>query len=289
MPRPPRKVSGTLRYLIPYAFVFFLLASASLCAEETPSTFDYSDWEQFLKKYVNEKGEVNYRAAKEDPSLLDAYLGKIKSLTMKELSQWSREEYMALLINAFNAGVIRTVLDYYPVKNIMNIPGGWEQAKVQIGRPLKRSSPTGSASFTHSLNEIESTLLRKTYRDEKILFVLSRAAKGSPRLRREAYTGSKLEGQLYLATREFVNDEARNRIQPGEKKIVLSRIFKWYARDFLLNWGNFPEDIKWGPEEMAVLSFFAHYLEDPPKVEFLKNAKYKVKYDPFDWRLNDWA
>ena len=284
-----------------FYFLFLsLFLALSAHAQETSSSFDHSEWDQFLKKYVNEKGEVNYQAAQKDPSLLNAYLDKIRSIPLSQIDQMSREETLALYINAFNAGVIRTVLGRYPIKTIMNVPGGWEQASVQIGRKKKKLKPmekegkvmleedVRSAKLTVSLNEIESNFLRKTFKDEKILFALSRAAKGSPRLREEAYTGSKLEGQLYLATREFVNNEAENQIRPGEKKIVLSRIFKWYGRDFMVNWGNFPEEIKWDPQEMAVLSFFAHYLNDPQKVEFLKKAKYKVKYSTFDWRLNDW-
>lgn len=284
----------------PLFFVLTLITS-SVYAQDASLTFDHSQWDQFLKKFVNEKGEVNYSAAQKDPSLLQAYLGKIRATPLSQIDRLSREEKMALLINAFNAGVIRTILEHYPVKSVMNIPGGWEQASVQIGWKKKKLKPTEkegkvvleeetrSAKLTNSLNEIESNFLRKVFRDEKILFALSRGAKGSPRLRQEAYVGSKLEGQLYLATREFVNDESRNPIRPGGKKIILSRIFKWYGQDFMVNWGNFPEEIKWEPQEMAVLSFFAHYLDDPQKVEFLKNAKYKVKYSTFDWNLNDWV
>ena len=282
--------------------LLFLLAPPSVSfstGEEVSLPFDHSLWDQFLKKFVNEKGEVNYGAAKEDPSLLDAYLEKLKSFSALEFEGWPREESMALLINAYNAGLIRTVLNYYPIKTPLQIPGGWEQSVVQIGKtPPEKDLPAGAkdaaappddeSQFAHSLNQIEEMSLRRGYRDEKALFALCRAARGSPRLRQEAYTGPLLEGQLYLATREFVNDPNRNRIVPGEKKIVLSRLFQWYARDFLLNWSNFPEEIKWNPAEMAVLSFFARYLQDPKQVEYLKEARYKVKYSVFDWSLNDW-
>ena len=287
-----------MKILIILTLLLWRIAPAALAEPPSGIRFDHSEWDQFLKKYVNEKGEVNYRTAKEDPSLLDAYLEKLRSFSLKEFFSWPREERLALLINAYNAGVVRTVLSHYPLKSIMQVPGGWEQSIVRIGHPLtaqslKAQNKSGSSSeragarLSQSLNQIENGELRMGFRDEKILFALCRGAKDSPRLRREAYEGSKVDGQLYLAAKEFANDEAKNHIVPGEKKVVLSRLFYWYARDFLLNWSNVPVESKWAPEELAVLSFFAHYLDDLKKVEYLEEGNYKVKYSIFNWDLND--
>lgn len=246
--------------------------------------FDHSEWDQFLKKFVNDKGEVNYSAAQKEPALLHSYLKKLREIPAGELDGWPREERLAFWINAFNAGVIQLVLKHYPFKSVMGIPGFWGDQSLQAGTLPK---VRGGRPNSYSLGQIENDILRRGFRDEKILFALSRGARGSPPLRPEAYLGSKVEGQLYLVTRESVNDESRNRIDPAKKKVVLSRLFKWYGKDFLLNWGDFPEPPKWDAWEMAVLSFFAHYLEDPQKVKFLKTGKYKVKYETFDWSLND--
>lgn len=233
---------------------------------------------------MNEKGEVNYSAAQKDPALLDAYFEKLKTVPPHSFKDWPREEKIAVLINAYNAGVIKLILAHYPPKTIMNIPGFWDQQVIEFGGGESLSSQEEKTIY--SLNQIENGYLRDMFRDEKILFALSKGARGSPRLRQEAYTGPHLEGQLYLATREFANDQTKNQIEVGKKKIILSRLFKWYGGDFLINWGDFPEGNRWDPQEMAVLSFFAHYLEDPKKVQFLKEETYKVKYETFDWRLN---
>lgn len=259
-----------------------LLYPTYATAEKATFPFDHSEWGQFLKKFVNEKGEVDYRSALKEPALLEAYLEKLKSIPAEGFEEWPREERIAILVNAFNAGAVKLILKHYPLQSFLDIPGVWDQPVVSIGTSERTQKPQ-----TCSLNRLQNGVLRRGFRDEKILFALSTAAKGSPRLAREAYVGPRLEGQLYLATRTFANDETRNQITPGKKKIVLSRLFQWYGGDFLLNWGNFPEDERWNPEEMAVLSFFAHYLDDPKRVEFLKEGKYKVKYEVFDWRLND--
>ena len=271
--------------------LFLLLLTAPARTEAASLAFDHSEWDQFLKKFVSENGEVNYRAARaEGRELLDRYLEKLKAIPALELKNWPREERMAVFINAYNAGLVKLILEHYPLKTVMDIPGVWDQAIISISTPSSpdRKEDSDPLARNYSLNEIQNEILRKRFRDEKIFFALCSGAQGSPRLAREAYVGPLLEGQLYRATRDFVNDPAKNQIAPGHKKVMLSRLFKWYANDFLLNWGNFPEEKGWEPQEMAVLSFLAHYLQDPKQVEFLKEGKYKVKYEVFDWQLNDW-
>lgn len=266
-------------FLISIFLVFLALPGT----EPAPVFFDHSEWDQFLKQYVNEKGEVNYEAAKKNPEHLLNYMQKIRAIPEDHLNVWPREERMAIFINIYNAGVIKAVLDHYPLKTLMRVSSVWDEAKVEIATPPKKDKAQG-----YSLNQIRKGLLVEQFRDEKILFALSSGAKDSPPLSREALVGAKLEGQLYLVTKKFVNDESQNVIDPAEKKVKVSRIFQWYAQDFLFNWGDFPEDVRWNPEQRAVLSFFAHYLEDHKKAEFLREERYKVKYSTFDWQLNDW-
>lgn len=262
--------------------IFFFVSPLQAQLQEALPEFDHSEWDQFLKVFVNAKGEVDYAGARQNPQLLTAYLKKVATVSHKDFSQWSREERIATLLNVFNAGAVKLVLENYPLKSVMDIPSFWDLRAI----PLRVFSPKDEL-IHYSLNQIQHDYLRSSFRDEKILFGICFASKGSPPLRREAFTGPKLEGQLYLATRQFVNDETKHRIVPGEKKIFLSRIFQWYAEDFLVNWSNFPGEVKWKPQEMAVLSFFVHYLDDPKKVDFLREGHYKVKYEVFDWRLND--
>lgn len=267
--------------------LFLFLLSAPAQADEALAPFHHSEWEQFLKKYVNEKGEVNYRAAKREPALLNAYFEKLKGIPKDTLQGWSREEKIATFINAYNASVVQMILAHYPLKTITEIPGVWDLATLQVSTDNILKGWTAGGKY--SLNQIQKDVLLGLFRDEKILFALSSGTKGSPRLRQEAYQGPKLEGQLYLAAREFVNDASKNQIEAGQKKIILSRLFKWHAEDLLMNWGNFPEEkAHWKPEEMAVLNFLAHSLDDPKKAEFLQEGKYKVTYSAFDWALNEW-
>lgn len=226
---------------------------------------------------MNEKGEVDYQAVKSDPSLLEEYLKQIAGIDFKDFQgHWPREERLALLLNAYHAAVIRAIARAYPVASVQGIAGVWENHDIQI------------AGRSYSLNSILASGLIRTFRDEKIHAGLFTGAKDSPRLSREAFTGPKAEGQLFLAAREFVNNPKANQIVPGQKKIRISSIFKWYGADYLLDFGRTGPEEKFSGTEMAVLSFLAHYLEDPGKVAYLEEKNYKIQYLPFDWSLNDW-
>lgn len=257
--------------------------SLTLLAERSVAPFDHSTWDQFLKKFVNEEGEVNFQAAKQDHELLKKYEIQIGSI--KDFDEWPREEILAFWINVYHAGVMRAILDHYPLKNIQEIPGIWENSFIQAG---KHESNNEIVRDYYSLNQIRNGQLMTSYRDEKIHTALWFAAKDSPRLRREAYVGPRVEGQLYLATQDFVNGERYNHIVPGEKKIQLSPLFKWHAQDFILDFAQLENDRDLSRSEHAVLSFIAHYLQDPEKIRYLEEGSYKIKYRIFDWSLSEW-
>ena len=257
-------------------FILFLLASLSNAFAATQG-FDHSLWDEFLKKYVNERGEVNYKAAAADPNLLNDYLKKLTQVEDGALrQQWPREEKLALWLNAYHAGVIHAVLAHYPVKSLLEIPSIWDIDAVQVGRNH------------YSLNNIRQRELIEYFRDEKIDTALACGSRSCPELPREAYTGPQVEGQLFLAAQRFVNTPDRNLIDPEAKKVEISKIFKWYGKDFKLDFSSEERDPGFSEEEYAVLSFIANYLKDEKKIQYLEEGRYKIKYLDFDWSLNEW-
>ncbi|MBN1687839.1 MAG: DUF547 domain-containing protein [Candidatus Omnitrophica bacterium] len=239
---------------------------------------DHSSWDAFLKKFVNEQGEVDYRGVILDPSLVEEYQKVLKNIDFGALHvQGPREEELALVLNAYHVGIVTAVRIHGIIKSLNDIPGIWKIPLVELGEER------------HSLDEIKMGMLLERFRDEKIHMALSCGAKSCPKFPREAFTGPRVEGQLYLAAKEFVNDPIKNRIIPGSKKIEISKIFKWYGRDFRLDFGMAQNDLNLTEDEFAVLSFLAHYLDDAEKIQFLEEDKYKLKYLPFDWDLNLWV
>ncbi len=255
--------------------LIFLFSPGRIFALDEP--FDHSRWDQFLSRFVNEEGEVDYKAAKAAPALLTQYLEQLGSISPADFKKnWPREERLALFMNAYNAGCIAAILQHYPVKTIQSIPGIWDLQFIKI------------AGRGYSLNQIRTQHLLQVFRDEKIHTALACPAKSCPRLIQEAYTGPRVEGQLFLAARRFVNDSRWTQILPEAGKVRISKIYQWYGNDFNLDFGA-PADNERGfsPAEYAVLSFIAHYLDDPEKTKFLEEGDFKVKYLDFDWTLNE--
>ena len=258
--------------------VFFFWTAVSIFFSIPSFAFDHSKWDLFLKQYVNEKGEVDYPAIVKDRTLLDAYGKDLQSISdeMGLGKEWPREERLALWLNAFHFGLIHAVVDHYPIKSVQDIPGVWEDSFTQVG------------GHTYSLNTIRNDKLISQFHDEKIHMALSCAAQSCPKMRREAFTPERVDGQLFLAAREFVNDPDMNWIKPGEKKIQISKMLEWYAKDFKLNFGVMDNDRGLSLTQYAVLSFLSYYLESAEKKEFLEQGNYKIKYLPFNWALNEW-
>jgi len=245
--------------------------------------FDHAAWDQFLKKYVSESGEVNYAAAKENPALLNQYIQALESAAAGTegnpwpLKNWPREEQLAFWLNAYHAEVVFQVIQNYPLHSINDISGVWTLPTLKVG------------GRNFSLNDIRSNELIQAFRDEKIHLILSCSARSCPPFPREAFTATRVEGQLFMMVNERIQDERFVRIDRKKKRVFLSKIFKWYGDDFILDFGVSPaEAIKFTPPDMAVLSFIRHYTQDVDNIEFLENLRFKIKYQPFDWTLADW-
>jgi hypothetical protein len=259
--------------------LIFLFLLASVGGFREAWAFDHSALDAFLKKHVNGKGEVNYQAVAQDLKPLNEYLSHLMTAGDLGMSSWPREELLAFWLNAYHATLLKLVAEHYPVTSVQKIPGFWDIALIRFSNE--------KTAKQYSLNDIRVNELIGIYHDEKIHLSLSVAARGGPKLMPEAFTGPKVEGQLFLLTRQFVNDPLLVDIKPGRKKIRISKIFKWYGKDFKLDFGT-PEPLgKFSETDTAVLSFLAYYLEDDAKGEYLQEANYKIEYPAFDWSLND--
>lgn len=210
----------------------------------------FKNWDDLLSKYVDATGNVNYKGLKTEESTLDAYLKNLAEAPPSESS--GRSEKLVYYINLYNAATVKLILENYPVNSIKDLNKPWEKKWVRVGEK------------TISLATIEHKILRKL--DEpRIHFAINCASYSCPRLLNRAYTLEKLEQDLEEVTREFVNDEKRNKI--GSEEAEISAIFKWYKSDFtrntsLADYINRYSDIKIGPGT-------------------------KIKYLKYDWSLNE--
>ncbi|MGB0916475.1 MAG: DUF547 domain-containing protein [Flavobacteriales bacterium] len=246
-----------------YSWVFLFTAFSFLSCAQKPTHSDncvpksHKAWSELLQKHVDSTGWVSYKGFVEDSIVLNEYLAQLSACMPAD--SWSEKEKLAYWINAYNAFTVKLIVDYYPVASIKDIKKGipfinsvWEMEFFEIG---------GEA---FDLSTVEHKILRKEFDEPRIHFAIVCASKSCPRLLNEAYTAEKLEDQLSLQARNFVDDNSKNEIEVEE--IRISPIFKWFKKDFTKD-GSIQEFIR------------PHSSRD-----FVGSAK--VKYLDYDWSLN---
>ena len=269
-----------LRPLRSCALVLAFFAVAAPAAQDSPEAARSRTFDQLLDLYVR-NGDVYYRAIKSERAKLDGYVNVIATATVDTLP---REEQMAFWLNAYNALVLRTVADHYPIngrsseypaRSIRQIPGAFERLPHRV------------AGRTLTLDQIEQTIL-SAFHDPRVYFALGRGAVGSGRLRSEAFTAARLEEQLADVAAECVTRAQCLSIQRESGKVSVSPIFSWREKEFAAAYaGNAPATFAArSPIECAVIAFVLPKLL-ATETEFIVKNTFQVAYSTFDWTLND--
>ena len=239
-------------------------------------------YDQLLDVNVRD-GLVYYRALKSERGRLDRYVASL-NVPQAAYDKWSRDEKLAFWLNAYNAIVLQTVVNHYPVRgrdsgypatSIRQIPGAFERAKHRL------------AGKTLTLDEIEKTVLPE-FKDPRAYLALGRGSIGGGRLRSEAYTAARLEQQLSAVRAEFVNDRNMLKIDRLTNQISVTPIISWREAEFAAAYdtgaqGPFAQR---SPIERAVLSFVLPHLLRLER-EFVEKNAFKMAFHELDWRLND--
>ena len=220
-------------------------------------TFDHSSFDQLLRKHVTRDGWVNYKGLQREARQLDAYLN---ALDKADVSALSRDEQLAFWINAYNAATLRLILDHYPLKSIMDIPEAerWKARRWHLGGKV------------YTLDEIENKQIRPVFNEPRIHFAVNCASIGCPPLRKEAYTGAKLDKQLTEQAKLVHND--KRFVQVSGDRIMLSKLYEWYGKDFE----------KDGKPAVAYAGYYNAAI-----ARRLKGGKSpKIEWLDYDWTLN---
>ncbi|GGI56667.1 DUF547 domain-containing protein [Winogradskyella haliclonae] len=227
-----------------------MIKDSEIKVETKTEAFNHDVLNTLLQTHVSKNGNVNYKNIKAQRTELYNYIKLLTDNTPTDT--WSREDKLAYWINAYNALTVDLILKNYPLKSIKDIDKPWDQRLWKFGDKWL------------NLNDIEHQILRKM--DEpRIHFAIVCASFSCPKLLNEAYTASNLEEQLTRVTKEFLADEDRNNI--SENNLKLSKIFKWFAKDFKTNG--------------SLIDFLNEYTE----VEI--SSKAKKSFKDYNWDLND--
>jgi hypothetical protein len=243
---------GFLRFA---AAVFLILAARPLMAS---ADADHSAWDALVRVNVDARGNVDYAAMQQQSSVLDRYLVGLASVDLATLSP---TEQLALWINAYNAGVVKAVIDRYPIGSVKEAKGFFDRIKFKVG----------GKSWTLNRIEEKATDLG----DWRIRFTLACAAASCPPLRAEAYASRQIGTQLTDQTRRFLADPGRGlRLEPDT--LWASKIFEWHDKDFL-------PDGKMNAK--TLMEALAPYAESTV-LNTVRQGAVSLKFMGFDWSLN---
>ena len=226
---------------------------------EVRSGINHGDYDRLLKKYVNERGLVNYSGWKQNQADIQALDDYLKQFASKIDNPAQGNEKAASLVNAYNAFMLQWILTNYPTESVWSLKDSFTAKRINIG------------GRTVSFNDIENGALRPLlgYRAHSVLVC---AARSCPPLQRSAYSAQKFDEQDNHAFHTWLGREDLNRFLPGEKRAELSSIFKWFEGDF--------------DKAGGVPKILGRYAPEPVR-DFAASGKYGIKYVSYNWGLND--
>jgi Protein of unknown function, DUF547 len=226
---------------------------------EVRSGINHGDYDRLLKKYVNERGLVNYSGWKQNQADIQALDDYLKQFASKIDNPAQGNEKAASLVNAYNAFMLQWILTNYPTESVWSLKDSFTAKRINIG------------GRTVSFNDIENGALRPSlgYRAHSVLVC---AARSCPPLQRSAYSAEKFDEQDNHAFHTWLGREDLNRFLPSEKRAELSSIFKWFKGDF--------------DQAGGVPKILSRYAPEPVR-DFAASGKYDIKYISYNWGLND--
>ena len=246
-------------------------AAAASGGERVPGDL-HRDWGDLVRRHVR-GGLVDYDGFARDRAVLTHYLESLAPVP----GALPPSDEIAFWINAYNAATVDLVVRERlarggRLRSIRDIPAAWTRPRWRI------------AGRDRTLDDIEHGILRKRFREPRIHFALVCASRSCPALRPVAYVGAFLDAQLDSAERAFVLDPSRNRARPEEGRIRLSKIFDWYAKDFVGVARDSTLERLHGRERGAVLAFVARHLSAADAAAL--RAPLRVEFLSYDWTLN---
>jgi hypothetical protein len=223
-------------------------------------------------------GRVDYArlgASAEFAAAVDA-ARRLATIRLDVLTE--RADRLAFWINVYNALVLHGIVQLGVRRSVARVWNFFGRAAYRVG------------GLAFSVDDVEHGVLRGNRRrlipplrpfgardpraplavtplDPRIHFAINCGARSCPPV--GVYRAARLEAQLDLATRNYVNQEVT--LEDG--RVVCSRLFKWYRRDF--------------DGVGGVRAFLLRYLDDGPVRRALADgAASALGFRTWDWSLH---
>lgn len=248
--------------------------------------FSHDVFEKLLKAYVDNTGKVDYESwhqSNEAISRLNSYLAAVSNFSPENTPErfGNRNDTLAYWLYAYNAFVIKSILDRWPLESVINVKAPFEIVR-GFGFFYRQRYIFGKASY--SLHAVENTKIRATYKDARIHFVLNCGSESCPSMPSVLPSGDDLEPLLQQAAIDFINDERNVKLDHDRKQVFLSEIFKWFEKDFVSDLRR-----RGLPTENGIADYLVSVAPEPQRSNLLRAVNYKIIYNDYDWSVNQTA
>ncbi len=250
------------------------------------TAFNYRPYAKVLKKHVNDKGMVDYKALKAHRKPLDTFVRSLGKLKKQRYKKWEKKSQIAFWINAYNAITLKIIIDNYPIEagffgslsypsnSIRQISGVFDEITHKImGKKM-------------TLDDIEHETLRKDFNEPRIHIALVCAAMSCPRLLNQPYTARKLDDQFGMQAHQFVRQPDNFKIERDNGYVYISSIFDWFGQDFIKTYAPKKAFKDLSKKNAAVLNYLKDHLKKKDR-RYLLQGDYSVYYLDYDWSLNE--
>ena len=95
---PVKFIAMIVTFSASLGFLYTGLAEAAdtaTAAAADTATFNYGDYAEVLKSYVNDQGMVNYKGLKKSRKKLDSFIRDLGKLSKKTYKGWNKKERIA--------------------------------------------------------------------------------------------------------------------------------------------------------------------------------------------------
>jgi Protein of unknown function, DUF547 len=248
-----------------------LILSVAVSAQ---SKLDYTEFDRLTKRHVNAQGLVNYAALQKELPALESFITQLSAISPDSHPQSFADEGEKLryFLTAYNAWVLYVVTKAYPKKDTL-----W-------GKLLFKDKPIKLGGQDSSLDKLEHGVIRKRFADPRVHFYLNCAARSCPPLQQGAIPAGKTDDWLTASARKFINSSKYVSFDPTSNKLRISKIFDWFADDFL----NYLKT-KQNQPAPHIVQYLLLYAEGELKESLTKIPlkKIKVSYFDYDRSLNE--
>ncbi len=248
---------------------------ATLPVPAAGTAYDDRDFATVLRENVK-GGLVDYAHLRAYPEALDRYLGLLSVSGPASTPEvfTARSSRLCYYLNAYNAGVLKTVL-------FMGIPETVNDVRLPALNAAHRIKVDGSMQ---SLADLQEKVREYSGGDARVEFGMCDAAMGSPPLLDQPFRPDQLRRQLHQIASDAMNNGSQVRIDHEQRKLMVSTTIFRKREAFLEYYRR-----QTGSRADSVLAVLLQ-LADGQRRAWLNTAVgYELSVIPFDRALNRWT